>query len=124
VIKALRDEGFRNFFLTLLYQYMGDYLRTTTNTYIVSEEDVKKFETLLSNKSKSTKDMRLRYLRRALAELGYELSPDGIRETIAGAETPNIARRTANSLKLFIKTVVREIFFFIFDTVTFGTSSC
>jgi integrase len=108
VIKALRDEGFRNFFLTLLYQYMGDYLRTTTNTYIVSEEDVKKFETLLSDKSKSTKDMRLRYLRRALAELGYELSPDGIREVIAGAETPNIARHTANSLKLFIKTVVRE----------------
>ena len=29
VIKALRDEGFRNFFLTLLYQYMGGYLRTT-----------------------------------------------------------------------------------------------
>jgi len=55
---------------------------------------------------------------------GYELSPDGIREAIAGAETPNIARHTANSLKLFIKTVVREIFFFIFDTVTFGTSSC
>jgi Helix-turn-helix. len=108
VIKALRDEGFRNFFLTLLYQYMGDYLRTTTNTYIVSEEDVKKFETLLSNKSKSTKDMRLRYLRRALAELGYELSPDGIREVIVGVETPNIARHTANSLKLFIKTVVRE----------------
>jgi len=35
VIKALRDEGFRNFFLTLLYQYMGGYLRTTTSTYIV-----------------------------------------------------------------------------------------
>jgi len=51
VIKALRDEGLRNFFLTLPYQYMGDYLRTTTSTYIVSEDDLKKFETLLSNKS-------------------------------------------------------------------------
>ena len=29
VIKALRDEGLRNFFLTLPYQYMGGYLRTT-----------------------------------------------------------------------------------------------
>ncbi len=37
VIKALRDEGFRNFFLTLPYQYMGDYLRTTTSTYIHSK---------------------------------------------------------------------------------------
>jgi len=50
-IKALRDEGFRNFFLTLLYQYMGGYLRTTTSTYIVSEDDLKKFEALLSDKS-------------------------------------------------------------------------
>jgi len=51
VIKALRNEGLRNFFLTLPYQYVGGYLRTTTSTYIVSEDDLKKFETLLSNKS-------------------------------------------------------------------------
>jgi len=37
VIKALRDGGFRNFFLTLLYQYVGGYLRTTTSTYIHSK---------------------------------------------------------------------------------------
>ncbi|WP_311732940.1 tyrosine-type recombinase/integrase [Sulfurisphaera ohwakuensis] len=108
IVKALKDEGFRNFFLTLLYQYMGDYLRTTTNTYIVSEEDVKKFETLLNNKSKSTKDMRMRYLKRVLSELSYELSPDGIREILIEADSPNIARHMANSLKLFIKTVVKE----------------
>jgi Helix-turn-helix. len=29
VIKTLRDDMFRNFFLTLPYQYMGGYLRTT-----------------------------------------------------------------------------------------------
>ena len=29
VIKALRDEGLRNFVLTLLYHYMGGHLRTT-----------------------------------------------------------------------------------------------
>ncbi|MCQ4343975.1 MAG: helix-turn-helix domain-containing protein [Sulfolobales archaeon] len=50
-IKALRGDVFRNFFLTLPYQYVGGYLRTTTSTYIVSEDDLKKFETLLSNKS-------------------------------------------------------------------------
>ncbi|MEM1657106.1 MAG: integrase [Sulfolobaceae archaeon] len=108
IVKAMRDEGFRNFFLTLLYQYMRDYLNTTTSTYIVSEEDVKKFEMLLSNKSKSTKDMRMRYLKRALSELSYELSTDGIREILIEADSPNIARHMANSLKLFIKTVVRE----------------
>ncbi|ARM76141.1 hypothetical protein B6F84_08995 [Acidianus manzaensis] len=40
IIKALRDDGFRNFFLTLLYQYLGDYLNTVTRTYIVNEEDL------------------------------------------------------------------------------------
>ena len=103
---------------------MGDYLRTTTNTYIVSEEDVKKFEALISDKSKSTKDVQLRYLWRALAELAMNSHQTGSGKRLRERETPNIARHTANSLKLFIKTVVREIFFFIFDTVTFGTSSC
>ncbi len=108
IVKALKDEGFRNFFLTLLYQYLGDYLKTTTNTYIVSEDDVKKFEIILNEKALSTRKQRMRYLNRALSELGYELSPDGIRELLSEAETPNIARHMANSLKLLIKTVVRE----------------
>ena len=110
IVKALRDEGFRNFFLSLLYQYMGDYLKATSSTYIVSEDDVKRFEKTLQEKAKSTRDMRMRYLKRALAELGYELSPDGIRDLLAelSEESPNVARHTATTLKLFLKTVVRE----------------
>ena len=110
IVKALRDEGFRNFFLSLLYQYMGDYLKATSSTYIVSEEDVRRFEKTLQEKAKSTRDMRMRYLKRALAELGYELSPDGIRDLLAelSEESPNVARHTATTLKLFLKTVVRE----------------
>lgn len=87
---------------------MGDYLKTATNTYIVSEDDVMKFEVLLNEKAASTKKQRIRYLKKALSELGYQLSPDGIRELLNKAETPNIARHTTNSLKLFIKTVLRE----------------
>ncbi len=54
--------------------------------------------------------MRMRYLILALTRLGYELSPDGIRDLLAelSEESSNIARHTANSLKLFIKTVIRE----------------
>jgi hypothetical protein len=52
--------------------------------------------------------MRLRYLRKALLESGYELSLDGIRKVVAEAETPNVGRHMANSLKLFIKTIARE----------------
>ncbi|MEM4371829.1 MAG: tyrosine-type recombinase/integrase, partial [Metallosphaera sp.] len=110
IIKAVKDEKFRNFFLSLLYQNLGDYLKETASVYIVSENEVKKFEKVLEDRSKSTKDMRIRYLRKALSNLGYELSPDGIRELLLELreESTNIARHTANSLKLFIKTIVAE----------------
>ncbi|PVU74905.1 hypothetical protein DDW13_05820 [Acidianus hospitalis] len=83
-------------------------MKKVSSTYIVIEEDVKKFEKLLRGKSKSTIDMR--YLRIALTKLGYELSPDSIRDLIAelSEDSSNIARHTANSLKLFIRTVVKE----------------
>ena len=66
VVKAMKDEKFRNFFVSILYQYLGDYLKSASSTYIVTEEDVKRFEKLLQGKSKSTIDMRMRYLRIAL----------------------------------------------------------
>jgi integrase len=85
-------------------------LKNVSSTYIVTEEDVKKFEKLLQGKSKSTIVMKMRYLRIALTKLGYELSHDSIRDLIAelSEESSNIPRNTANSLKLFIKTVVKE----------------
>jgi len=81
VVKAMKDEKFRNFFVSILYQYLGDYLKSASSTYIVTEEDVKRFEKLLQGKSKSTIDMRMRYLRIALTKLGYELSHDSIQRT-------------------------------------------
>jgi len=110
VVKAMKDEKFRNFFVSILYQYLGDYLKSASSTYIVTEEDVKRFEKLLQGKSKSTIDMRMRYLRIALTKLGYELSPGSIRDLIAelSEDSSNIARHTANSLKLFIKTIIKE----------------
>ena len=110
VIKAMKDEKFRNFFVSILYQYLGDYLKNVSSTYIVTEEDVKRFERVLKEKSKQTRDMRMRYLRLALTRLGYELSPEGIRDLLTelSEESTSVARHTANSLKLFIKTVVRE----------------
>nr|WP_011225175.1 tyrosine-type recombinase/integrase [Sulfolobus islandicus]CAG38214.1 integrase [Sulfolobus islandicus] len=110
VIKAMKDEKFRNFFVSILYQYLGDYLKSASSTHIVTEEDVKKFEKSFQGKSKETRRLRMRYLRTALIRLSYELSPDGIRDLLAelSEESSNIARHTANSLKLFIKTVVKE----------------
>mgnify|MGYP001772572386 FL=1 len=110
VIKAIKDEKFRNFFISVLYQYLGDYLKSAASSYVVTEEDVKRFERALREKSKQTRGMRMRYLRLALTRLGYELSPEGIRDLLAelSEESTSVARHTANSLKLFIKTVVRE----------------
>lgn len=110
VIKAMKDEKFRNFFISVLYQYLGDYLKSVASSYVVTEEDVKRFERVLREKSKQTRGMRMRYLRLALTRLGYELSPEGIRDLLAelSEESTSVARHTANSLKLFIKTVVRE----------------
>ncbi|MFP3202297.1 MAG: hypothetical protein RXR43_08665 [Sulfolobus sp.] len=46
-----------------------------TTTYIVIKDDLKKFKKVIQDKSKNTVSMGMRYLRRALAELGYEFKP-------------------------------------------------
>ncbi|QXJ27834.1 putative phage integrase [Saccharolobus shibatae B12] len=43
IIKAKKDEGFRNFFLTLLWQELGDYIKEPSNSYIVTKEDIEFF---------------------------------------------------------------------------------
>jgi len=52
-------------------------LKSASSTYIVAEDDEKRFEKLLQGKSKSAIDMRMGYLRMALTKLGlgYKLSP-------------------------------------------------
>ncbi|QXJ34164.1 putative phage integrase [Saccharolobus shibatae] len=47
IIKAKKDEGFRNFFLTLLWQELGDYIKEPSNSYIVTKEDIEFFERLV-----------------------------------------------------------------------------
>ncbi|ADX85850.1 hypothetical protein [Saccharolobus islandicus] len=83
VIKAVKDEGFRNFFLNLIWQYLGEYLKVASNTYIVSKEDVELFEKFVrENKAKRTADEHIQNIRRIMMDLGYELSPDRLKEYI------------------------------------------
>ncbi|WP_016730840.1 tyrosine-type recombinase/integrase [Saccharolobus islandicus] len=110
IIKAKKDEGFRNFFLTLLWQELGDYLREPSNSYLVTKEDVELFEKLVrQEKSKKTAQERINYLMRALAELDYELTPTKLKEYILdlSEESKGRAEHTAKALKLFIKEVVK-----------------
>lgn len=47
IIKAKKDEGFRNFFLTLLWQELGDYIKEPSNSYIVTKENIEFLERLV-----------------------------------------------------------------------------
>jgi transcriptional regulator with XRE-family HTH domain len=72
IIKTKKDEEFRNFFLTLLWQELGEYIKEPSNSYLVTKEYMELFEkTVRNEKSKRTAQDRVNYLRRALADLGF-----------------------------------------------------
>jgi integrase len=110
IIKAKKDEGFRNFFLSLLWQELGDYIKEPSNSYLVTKDDIELFEKIVRNeKSRKTAEERVNYLRRALADLDYELTPTKLKEYILdlSEESKGRAEHTAKALKLFIKDVVK-----------------
>jgi len=110
IIKAKKDEAFRNFFLTWLWQELGEYIKEPSNTYIVSEEDIKLFEKIMSTqRAKNTAYMRVNSLKRALAELNYELTPTKLKEYMLDVlqESKGGAENVGKALKLFIKEVIK-----------------
>lgn len=60
----------------------------------VTQEHVERFERMLKAKAAGIADNHMRYLSRALADLGYELSPERLPEYIAELYevSPNVAR--------------------------------
>jgi integrase len=110
IIKAKKDEGFRNFFLGLLWQELADYIKEPSNSYIVTKEDVELFEKLVRNeKGKITAQERINYLKRALGELNYELTPTKLKEYTldVSEESKGRAEHIGKALKLFIKEVIK-----------------
>ena len=69
------------------------------------------FDKILMSRAPKTRNDRNRYLRKALNDLGWELSPERLGEYIAElkGESPNVARHVASTLKLFIKHVLRDL---------------
>ena len=96
----------------ILYQKLVDLLKTKIRNYsiAVAKEHLETFEKLLKSKAPKTRSERLRYLRRALEDLGWELSAEKLQEYFAELmeESPNIAQHTAKALKLFIKHVIKD----------------
>ena len=112
IARARADPGFREILLSYLDRYLGDYVRSAGTKWVVTEQDVEEFIRTKHLKGLSEKTIRdeVRYIRRALAELNWVLTPDGIREYLAElaeeGETHVIGHTTA-SLKSFLKEVLK-----------------
>ena len=96
----------------IAYQKLMELLKAKVRGYsvTVTREHVEAFERLLKSKAPKTRVERLRYLRRALEDLEWELSAERLQEYIAelSEESPNVAQHTAKALKLFIKHILKD----------------
>jgi integrase len=96
----------------IAYQKLMELLKAKVRGYsvAVTMEHVEAFEKLLKSKAPKTREERLRYLRRALEDLGWELSAERLQEYVAelSEESPNVAQHTAKALKLFIKHILKD----------------
>ena len=112
IATARIDPEFREFLLGLIKEYLGDYITTLQQTWHVTEKDIDEFIKAKRLKGLSEKTIRdeVRYIRRALAELDWNLSPDGIREYLAELKEEGEAHvigHTTASLKSFLKEVLK-----------------
>jgi integrase len=96
----------------IAYQRLMELLKAKVRGYsvAVTREHVEAFERLLKSKAERTRRDRIAYLRRALNDLGWELSAERLQEYIAELqeESPHVARHVATTLKFFIKHVLKD----------------
>jgi integrase len=96
----------------IAYQRLVELLKSRVRGYsvTVTRDHVEAFERLLKSRAPKTREERLRYLRRALEDLGWELSAERLQEYVAelSEESPHVARHVATTLKSFIKHVIKD----------------
>jgi integrase len=96
----------------LAYQKLVELLKSRVRGYsiAVTREHVEAFERMLKSKAPKTREERMMYLRRALEDLGWELSAERLQEYIAELqeESPHVARHVAVTLKAFVKHVIKD----------------
>ncbi len=131
--KAVSSPEFRDILLQYLEKYLGEYIRKSSRTYIVTSEDIERFRKILKmqNLAKDTIDRHLRYLRKLLARTNLKLDPETIRETLIEIEEEygrNVLRHVTKALKKFIRTIIWEkdpqlgqLLYNSFKTVKTGT---
>ena len=111
VIKILNLAKEDPYLKSLLIKWASEnLLQEIPHIVRVTEKHVKRFEKILSTKSKKTKEDRLRYLKRALESLNWELTPEKLEDYILELqeESSNVAQHIAKALKLFIRTVLKD----------------
>jgi integrase len=127
VKKALMDRSFRDFLFDMLRQAFGEEFREYRTSWVVSEKDIEEFIKAKKLKGLSEKTIRdeVHYIREALAELNWNLTPDGIREYLAELAEDGetyVLKHTTYSLKSFLKTVLKprdpSLFRALYDTFT------
>jgi integrase len=96
----------------IAYQRLMELLKSRVRGYsvTVTGEHFEAFERMLKSKAPKTREERMMYLRRALNDLGWELSAERLQEYIAELqeESPHVARHIAVTLKAFVKHVLKD----------------
>ena len=110
IVTARADPTFRDLLLSYMGRYLGEYIRSAGNRWVVTEDDVQEFikAQRLDGVSERTIRDEVRYLRRALVAMNWVLSPDSIREYLAElSEEPYVLKHTTTALKAFMSTVLQ-----------------
>jgi len=112
IARARADPEYRDLLLSYLDRYLGDYVRSAGTRWAVTEQDIEEFIKAKKLKGLSEKTIRdeVHYIREALAELNWNLTPDGIREYLAELAEDGetyVLKHTTYSLKSFLKTVLK-----------------
>jgi integrase len=127
VKKALVDKSFRNLLFDVLRQAFGEEFREYRSSWVVTEQDLEEFVRAKKLKGLAEKTIRdeVRYIRLALSELNWTLTPEGIREFLAGLAEDGevyVLKHVTYSLKSFLKTVLKSkdpaLFRALYDTFT------
>jgi integrase len=112
VKKALMDRSFRDFLFDMLRQAFGEEFREYRTSWVVTEKDIEEFIRAKRLKGLAEKTIRdeVHYIREALAELNWNMTPEGVREYLAGLAEDGehyVLKHTTYSLKSFLKTVLK-----------------
>jgi len=127
VKRALVDKGYRNLLFELLRQAFGDEFREYRASWMVAERDVEEFVRAkrLRGLSDRTIKTEVHYIRQALSDLNWTLTPEGIREYLAGLAEEGghyVARHITVALKSLLKTVLKPrdpaLFRLLYDSFT------